>query len=95
VIKVKTARMVDCGVYQTPSFPRRSHGEVYHKPGRNSAAVGGQKIEVCSLYQVLREVTDSRKKRGRRYEAAVVLTIMVLAKMAGEVASPRLLDAPV
>jgi hypothetical protein len=43
-----------------------------------------QEVEARSLYQVLQEVTDGRKKRGRRYEAAVVLTIIVLAKMAGE-----------
>jgi len=44
----------------------------------------GQKVEARSLYQVLQEVTDRRKRRGRRYEAAVALTIIVLAKMAGE-----------
>jgi predicted transposase YbfD/YdcC len=42
------------------------------------------RVEARSLYQVLQEVTDGRKKRGRRYEAAEVLTIIVLAKMAGE-----------
>ena len=46
----------------------------------------GQEIDAKSLYQVLQEVQDGRKKRGRRYEAAVVLTIIVLAKMAGETA---------
>jgi hypothetical protein len=44
----------------------------------------GQEVEARSLYQVLQDVTDGRKKRGRRYEAAEVLTIIVLAKMAGE-----------
>lgn len=44
----------------------------------------GQEVEARSLYQILQEVTDGRKKRGRRYEAAVTLTIIVLAKMAGE-----------
>lgn len=43
-----------------------------------------QKVEARSLYQVLQEVTDGRKKRGRRYEAAVALTVIVLAKLAGE-----------
>jgi predicted transposase YbfD/YdcC len=36
------------------------------------------------LEQALKAVTDRRGKRGRRYEAATVLTVMVLAKMAGE-----------
>lgn len=44
----------------------------------------GQPLEVRSLYQVLQEVADHRGKRGRRYQAAVVLTIIVLAKMTGE-----------
>jgi hypothetical protein len=44
----------------------------------------GQKAEARSLYEVLQEVTDRRKKRGRRHEAALVLTLIVLAKMAGE-----------
>lgn len=39
---------------------------------------------VQSLLEALRQVTDHRCKRGRRYEAASVLTVMVLAKMAGE-----------
>ncbi len=46
----------------------------------------GQEIDTKTLYQVLQEVQDGRKKRGRRYEAAVVLAIIVLAKMAGETA---------
>ena len=44
-------------------------------------------IDPCciqSLLEALRQVTDHRCKRGRRYEAAPVLTVMVLAKMAGE-----------
>ncbi len=39
---------------------------------------------IGDLEQALKAVTDSRAKRGRRYEAATVLTVMVLAKMAGE-----------
>ena len=40
--------------------------------------------EVRSLYAVLREVPDYRRRRGRRYEAAQVLVILLLAKLAGE-----------
>lgn len=40
--------------------------------------------EVCSLYAALQRVPDGRGKRGRRYEAALVLTLLTLAKMAGE-----------
>lgn len=37
-----------------------------------------------SLYAHFQSVTDYRKLRGRRYEAAVVLTLLVLAKITGE-----------
>ena len=40
--------------------------------------------EVRSIYQVLQGVRDGRAKRGRRYVAAVGLTILLLAKLAGE-----------
>jgi predicted transposase YbfD/YdcC len=39
---------------------------------------------VQSLYEVLRQVPDYRARRGRRYEAATVLVILLLAKLAGE-----------
>ena len=51
--------------------PEASHGEMA------SSRIG-------DLEGALQAVTDSRGKRGRRYEAATVLTVMVLAKMAGE-----------
>lgn len=38
----------------------------------------------ASLYAVLKEVPDRRKRRGRRYELAMVLTCLLLAKLAGE-----------
>ena len=44
----------------------------------------GQEVESRSLYEELGHVTDGRKKRGRRYQAAVILTLIVLAKMTGE-----------
>jgi predicted transposase YbfD/YdcC len=39
---------------------------------------------VQSLYALLQQVPDYRAKRGRRYEAATVLVILLLAKLAGE-----------
>jgi predicted transposase YbfD/YdcC len=39
---------------------------------------------VQSLYELLRQVPDYRAKRGRRYEAATVVIILLLAKLAGE-----------
>jgi predicted transposase YbfD/YdcC len=40
--------------------------------------------DVQSLHAILRQVPDYRGKRGRRYEAATVLVILLLAKLAGE-----------
>ena len=39
---------------------------------------------IQSLYELFRHVPDQRHKRGRRYEAATVLVILLLAKLAGE-----------
>ncbi len=52
-------------------------------PGELGDTMKGEVTE-RSLYEHLQQVTDHRKLRGRRYEAAVVLTLLVLAKMAGE-----------
>ncbi len=40
--------------------------------------------QVLSLYDHMRRVEDKRGRRGRRYEAATVLTLLALAKLAGE-----------
>lgn len=42
-------------------------------------------VEAGSLYEALKGLKDRRKRRGKRYSAAVVLTLLVLAKLAGEV----------
>jgi len=44
----------------------------------------GMKQQVQDLYRVLQTVTDRRHQRGRRFEAATVLILMLVAKMAGE-----------
>jgi predicted transposase YbfD/YdcC len=46
------------------------------------AGVG--EAEAGSLYAALQGVTDGRAQRGRRYEAATVVVIIMLAKLAGE-----------
>lgn len=43
-----------------------------------------QAADVQTLYDVLSQVTDRRKPRGKRYEAALVLTLVLLAKMSGQ-----------
>jgi predicted transposase YbfD/YdcC len=44
----------------------------------------GQLFDVGSLYAEFRQVRDSRKARGKRYELEVILTLLVLAKVCGE-----------
>ncbi len=44
----------------------------------------GVSFEVNSLYEALQRVSDKRKARGKRYSAALVLTLSVLAKLGGE-----------
>src|SRR5687768_278814 len=44
---------------------------------------GAQEADVQSLYEVLSQVTDRRKRHGKRYEAALVLTLLLLAKVSG------------
>jgi hypothetical protein len=43
-----------------------------------------KQVEATSLYAVLAQVPDRRGLRGRRYSAGVVLTLLLLAKLAGE-----------
>ena len=40
--------------------------------------------EALSVYQALLELTDTRGKKGKRYSLALILTFVLLAKLAGE-----------
>jgi predicted transposase YbfD/YdcC len=40
--------------------------------------------EPSSLYLMLSQLTDPRHRRGRRYSLALILTLLILAKLAGE-----------
>lgn len=40
--------------------------------------------EALSIHQALMTLTDTRKKKGKRYSLALVLTCILLAKLAGE-----------
>src|SRR5437763_17175106 len=40
-------------------------------------------IEVMSVYRALEQVQDGRHKRGVRYSVALILTLILLAKLAG------------
>ena len=39
---------------------------------------------VASLYETLRQLVDARRGQGKRYELALILCLLILAKMAGQ-----------
>ena len=41
-------------------------------------------IDVASLYSAFENVKDGRKARGKRYPLMLILTLLLLGKMAGE-----------
>jgi hypothetical protein len=41
-------------------------------------------IDEASLYKAFEQVRDGRKKKGKRYPLAFILTLILLGKMAGE-----------
>ena len=45
---------------------------------------GANRADPQTLYEVLAGVPDKRKRRGKRYTVALVLTLLLLAKMSGE-----------
>lgn len=52
--------------------------------GKMQVPVAGEQVEAGSVYRALLRVKDRRQQRGQRYPAAVVLTLLLLAKLAGE-----------
>jgi hypothetical protein len=42
------------------------------------------RVPLTALYEALKQVTDGRKKRGCRYSLALILTLFLLARLAGE-----------
>src|SRR5258708_26425447 len=49
--------------------------EIEHRLGR---------IPLTALYEALKQVKDGRKRRGCRYSLALILTLLLLARLAGE-----------
>lgn len=41
-------------------------------------------MAVASLYEALQQLSDPRRGQGKRYELALILCLLVLAKLAGE-----------
>ena len=51
---------------------------------QDEGEMGVEESEIKSLYAELKSVKDKRHRRGRRYEAAMLLVLILLAKLAGE-----------
>ena len=43
-----------------------------------------RRVPLTALYEALKQVKDGRKKRGCRYSLALILTLLLLARLAGE-----------
>lgn len=49
-------------------------------------------INAASLYQAFEQVKDGRKKKGKRYPLALILTLLLLGKLAGETSIDGIVD---
>lgn len=49
-------------------------------------------IDTTSLYQAFEQVKDGRGRRGKRYPLALILTLIMLGKMAGETTIEGIID---
>src|ERR1700746_517035 len=49
-------------------------------------------IDAASLYQAFEQVKDGRGRKGRRYPLALILTLIMLGKMAGETKIEGIID---
>lgn len=51
-----------------------------------------KEIEALSVYQAIQKLEDKRKSKGKRYSLALILTCVLLAKMAGETTLQAITD---
>jgi len=54
----------------------------FHIP--TDAGMAPEPMAVTSLYQALQQLSDARRGQGKRYELALILCLLVLAKLAGQ-----------
>lgn len=43
-----------------------------------------ESVPVISLYEALQGIADSRREQGKRYKLALILCLLILAKLAGQ-----------
>jgi DDE_Tnp_1-associated len=55
-------------------------------------APGPFPIDPTSLYHAFAQVQDGRKRRGKRYPVALILTLSMLGKRAGETTISGIVD---
>lgn len=53
---------------------------------------GGMAIDAASVYRALEQVKDQRKAKGKRYPLALILTLVLLGKLAGETSLSGIVD---
>src|SRR5437764_11825527 len=56
------------------------------------ATAPGLTMEPDSLYSAFEQVTDGRKKKGKRYPLPLLLTLLMLGKLAGETSVNGIVD---
>src|SRR5437016_609790 len=56
------------------------------------ATATGLIIDADSLYSAFEQVTDGRKKKGKRYPLPLLLTLLLLGKLAGETTVNGIVD---
>jgi hypothetical protein len=56
------------------------------------AAAAGLSIDPASFYQAYEQVRDGRKKKGKRYPLPLLLTLLMLGKLARETTVSGTLD---
>jgi hypothetical protein len=49
-----------------------------------AAGMVPEAVAVASLYEALQQLSDPRRGQGKRYELALVLCLLILAKLAGQ-----------
>src|SRR6266568_6210223 len=57
-----------------------------------AGAVEALTIDAASLYSAFEQVTDGRKKKGKRYPLPLLLTVLMLGKLAGETTVNGIVD---
>lgn len=59
---------------------------------RDDGATEALTIDPASLYCAFEQVTDGRKKKGKRYPLPLLLTLLMLGKLAGETSVNGIVD---